>query len=280
MSNRCSESSSDGATLRIAIVGLGAIGTALAKKLANRAVPGIDLVAVAARDTKRAELFVREIDDGIRVVALKDLPECADLAIECAPASILDQVARPMLQAGKKVMVLSVGALLNHGDLVDMARRHGGQIIVPTGALLGLDAVAAAAEGVIHSVRMTTIKPVKGLLGAPYLEEHGIDISRITKPTRVFEGSAREAARGFPANLNVAVALSLAGIGPDRTVLEIWADPNLDRNTHRIVVDADSASFEMTIRNIPSENPKTGRITALSAIAALRKLAAPLRVGT
>ena len=97
---------------------------------------------------------------------------------------------------------------------------------------------------------------------------------------RVFSGSAREAAKGFPANLNVAAALSLAGIGPDRTVLEIWADPTVTRNTHRIEVDSDSASFSMTIENIPSENPRTGRITALSVIALLRKLSAPVRVGT
>jgi len=95
----------------------------------------------------------------------------------------------------------------------------------------------------------------------------------------VFKGTAREAARGFPANLNVAVALSLAGIGPDKTTLEIWADPTVTRNTHRIVVDSDAARLDMMIENIPSENPKTGRITALSVISILRKLNAALRVG-
>ncbi|HLT99116.1 MAG TPA: aspartate dehydrogenase, partial [Burkholderiaceae bacterium] len=156
----------------------------------------------------------------------------------------------------------------------------GGQILVPTGALLGLDALVAASEGTIHSVRMITRKPVRGLVGAPYLVENGIDIEGITEPTRIFQGTPREAAIGFPANLNVAVSVSLAGIGPDRTVLEIWADPALTRNTHRVEVDADSASFSMEIQNIPSENPKTGRITALSVIALLRKLVAPLSIGT
>ena len=93
-------------------------------------------------------------------------------------------------------------------------------------------------------------------------------------------GNARDAALGFPANVNVAAALSLAGIGPDRTTIEIWADPGVTRNMHRVMVEADSARFEMSIENVPSENPKTGRITALSAIAALRKMTAPLRVGT
>ncbi len=97
----------------------------------------------------------------------------------------------------------------------------------------------------------------------------------------MFAGSAREGARGFPANVNVAAALSLAGIGADRTRLEIWADPGVSRNTHRIVVEADSARFEMTIENVPSEaNPRTGKITALSVIAALRALTATLKVGS
>jgi aspartate dehydrogenase len=152
--------------------------------------------------------------------------------------------------------------------------------VVPTGALIGLDAVTAAAVGTIHSVRMVTRKPVRGLAGAPYIVENNIDIEGITEPLRIFEGTAREAAKGFPANLNVAVALSLAGIGPDRTRLEIWADPALTRNMHRIEVDSDSARFSMSIENIPSENPKTGLITALSVIAYLRKQGAALRVGT
>jgi aspartate dehydrogenase len=146
--------------------------------------------------------------------------------------------------------------------------------------LLGLDAVGAAAEGQIYSVKMITRKPIVGLLGAPYLIEHGIEIEHCEEPTLVFSGTAREAAKGFPANLNVAIALSLAGIGPDRTMLEIWADPTVVKNVHRIVVDSDSARLDMTIENIPSENPKTGRITALSVMSTLRRLVAPLRVGS
>jgi aspartate dehydrogenase len=127
---------------------------------------------------------------------------------------------------------------------------------------------------------MTTRKPPRGLAGATYLVTNGISVEGLTEAKRVFSGSAREAASGFPENLNVAAALSLAGIGPDRTMVEIWADPSINRNCHTIEVDADSARFSMTIENVPSENPKTGRITALSVLAALRKLAAPLRVGT
>jgi aspartate dehydrogenase len=265
--------------LRVAVAGLGAIGLKLAEAL-DRGIPGCVLAAVSANDRDKAAKRLAHLARAVPVVRLDELEPSADIVVECAPAKLLPAIAEPFLRAGKTVIVLSAGAILSHEHLVGLARQHGGQIVVPTGALLGLDAVTAAAEGEIRSVRMITRKPVRGLAGAPYLTEHNIRIEDITEPTRIFVGSPREAAIGFPANLNVAVALSLAGIGADNTTLEIWADPALERNVHRIEVDSDSASFSMSIENIPSDNPKTGRITALSVISYLRKLGAPLRVGS
>ena len=264
---------------RIAIAGLGAVGLKVAEVL-DAGLFGCVLTAVSAKDHAKARDRMAHFKTPVPVVPIGDLEPLADIVVECAPANLLPAIAEPFLRAGKIVVVLSAGAILSHDELVEAARAHGGQIVVPTGALLGLDAVTAAAEGEIRSVRMITRKPVKGLVGAPYLLEHNIAIDEITEPLRIFEGTPREAAVGFPANLNVAVALSLAGIGPDRTSLEIWADPSLERNTHRIVVEADSATFSMSIENVPTDNPRTGRITALSVIAYLRKLNAPLRVGS
>jgi aspartate dehydrogenase len=119
------------------------------------------------------------------------------------------------------------------------------------------------------------------LIGAPGLEESGARIDAdLAEPVRVFYGTARQAARGFPANLNVAAALALAGIGADRTEVEIWADPGVTRNIHTIEVVSDVADLTMTIENVPSENPRTGRITALSVVSMLRKRNAHLRVGS
>jgi aspartate dehydrogenase len=266
-------------TTRVAIAGLGAIGRVLARKLAD-GMPGLALACAAARDRAKAQAWLDEEGLSCPVVEIAAFPEHADLAIECAPAALLEPICRPMLTAGKQVMVLSCGALLPREDLIDLARQHGGRIMVPTGALIGLDAVAAAAEGEIRSVRMTTRKPPNGLAGAPHLVANNISVDGLNAAKLVFSGTAREAAKGFPANVNVVAALSLAGIGPDRTTIEIWADPAVERNCHSIEVDADSARFSMTIENVPSENPKTGRIVALSVLAALRKLNAPLRVGT
>jgi aspartate dehydrogenase len=267
--------------MKIALAGLGAIGGAVARRVLADGIPGIQLVAVSARDHDKARATLKAMNgNAVPIVGLADLAGMADLVVECAPAALMDSIAQPVLRAGKKLLVLSAGALLPRPELLELAKKHGGQIIVPTGALLGLDAVCAAAEGQIHSVQMTTRKPPNGLSGAPYLVQNRIQVDDVREPLRVFSGSARDAAKGFPANVNVAVALSLAGIGPDRTRIDIWADPTVTRNTHRIQVDSDSARIDMTIENIPSENPKTGRITALSVIAALRKIHAPLRVGT
>jgi aspartate dehydrogenase len=262
-------------TLTVAIAGYGAIGRSLARSLIA-GIPGVRLVAIGVRDPAAA----RPPAPGITVVASDALAPLADVVIECAPAVALPAIALPVLKAGKTVLVLSCAALLRHPELEQAARDHGGRILVPTGALLGLDAVLAANEGTIHSVRMITRKPPNGLLGAPHLVNNAIDVTNLDAPLLVFTGSARDAAIGFPANVNVAAALSMAGIGPDRTTIEIWADPAVTRNIHRIELDSDAARISLTIENIPSENPKTGRITAQSVLALLRKMQAPLGVGT
>jgi aspartate dehydrogenase len=264
---------------RVAIAGLGAIGRALARKLAD-GMPGLTLACAAVGDHAKAQAWLDAEGIACPLVEFEEFPSHADLAVECAPGALLDRICRPMLDAGKRVMVLSAGALLPRPELIELAKARGGQIIVPTGALLGLDAVTAAAEGKIESVRMVTRKPPGGLAGAPYLEANGISVEGLNAPKQVFAGTALEGAAGFPANVNVAAALALAGIGPERTMMEIWADPTIERNCHTIEVESDSARLTLRIENIPSENPKTGRITALSVLAALRKLNAPLRVGT
>jgi aspartate dehydrogenase len=271
---------SDGKSLTIGLAGLGAIGMPLARRL-GAGIPGLKLVAVAVRDKAAAAARLGAEGIDVPLVSLAELSRGAEVVVEALPAAHFRAVAEPTIAARRIFMPLSVGALLDNLDLVERAKAMGTRIIVPTGALLGLDAVRAAAEGEITSARMITRKPPAGLEGAPYLVERGISLANLTAPIRVFEGTAREGARGFPANVNVAAALALAGIGPDRTRLEIWADPTIDRNTHSIEIEADSVRLRMTIENVPSaENPRTGRITPLSVIACLKGLVSPLRIGS
>ena len=268
-----------GPKLRVAVAGLGSIGAKVVGEL-ERGIEGLVLAAVASQNPEKHRAWLDGLTTKPAVLPIEALGEAADIVVECAPSKLVRSIVAPVVSRGKTAIVLSVGALLENEDLIALAKDNGGQIVVPTGALIGLDAMAAASVGTIHSVRMVTRKPVEGLVGAPHLVDNNIAIEGITEPLRIFEGTARQAAKGFPANLNVAVALSLAGIGPDRTRVEIWADPTITRNTHRIEVDSDSARFSMSIENIPSENPKTGLITALSVIACLRKQRAWLRIGT
>ena len=145
--------------------------------------------------------------------------------------------------------------------------------------------MAAGTWSVMDLLRRLDVRPglitMAGLAGAPHLVDNDIDISNLTEPLRVFHGSAREAARGFPANVNVAAALALAGIGPDRTEVEVWADPATDRNIQSVTIISDSGEATMTMRNIPSTgNPRTGRIVANSVLATLRRLTATLTAGS
>jgi aspartate dehydrogenase len=266
--------------VKVGLAGLGAVGLEVARRL-EAGIPGLALAAVAARDHAKARRNLPDAGSRIPIVAPEALAETCDVVVEGLPPKVFRGVAESVIAKARIFMPLSVGQLLENWDLVDLAKAKGARILVPTGALIGLDAVRAAAEGEIRSVTMITRKPPGGLEGAPYLVEHNISLQGLNGPKKVFDGTAREGARGFPANVNVAAALSLAGVGPDKTRLEIWADPALNRNTHRIEVDADSARFSMMIENVPSEeNPRTGKITALSAVAALRGLVSELKVGT
>jgi len=265
--------------LRVGLAGLGAVGLEVARRLIA-GVPGLTLAAVAVRDVEKARRALPQIGDSIPVRKATELAKDCDVVVECLPPALFREVAISAIDKGRIYMPLSVAQLLENGDLVERAEQKGARILVPTGALIGLDAVRAAAEGTIHSVKMVTRKPPAGLEGAPYLREHGISVDGLKAPLKVFDGNAREGARGFPANVNVAAALSLAGIGPDRTQLEIWADPGVTRNTHRIEVESDTARFSMQIENVPSDNPRTGKNVALSVVAALRGLVSELKIGT
>jgi aspartate dehydrogenase len=268
------------AAFTVGIAGLGAIGLHLARAL-DAGVEGLSLTAVAARDHAKARANLAGFRAVPALVGLGDLAGLADIVVEAAPAAVFEQVAIAAIEAGRIFVPSSVGALLPRMHLVARARQTGARIIVPTGALLGLDAVRAAAEGEVSSVTIETRKPPRGLVGAPYLDQHGIDVAAITTPTLIFQGNAYDAAQGFPANVNVAAALALAGIGPELTKVQIWADPGVTRNTHTIRVEAASARLTMTIENVPSEeNPRTGKITPLSILACLRGLTSTLKVGS
>jgi aspartate dehydrogenase len=256
----------------VGIVGMGVIGRAIARAI-TAGIPGIALAGVTVRDPAKAA--------GYPALALPDLIQRADLVVEAATQAALRDFGPDVLRAGKDLMVLSVGGLIGVLDeWARLAATHRCRILVPSGAIAGLDGVKGAREGTITSVTMETRKPPRGLAGAPYIAQHAIDLDAITRETLIFEGPAGEAVRAFPANVNVVAALALAGVGPERTRIRIFAVPGQERNQHRVAVEGEFGRLTIEIENVPSENPRTGRLSYLSAIAMLRERGAPVRVGT
>ena len=269
------------ANTRVGIAGCGTIGRRVASQLDAGAVPGAVLSGITSRDLARARRFAETLTRQAPVVELSELIELADIVVEAAPADAMDSIATATLSAGKDLMALSGGALLDRPDLMDLASENGATIYIPSGAIAGLDGVMGAAAGHVESVTMITRKPPDGLKGAPGIEALGLDMDALTEPTVVYEGPVREACRLFPANVNVSATLSMAGIGPDRTRIRIYADPTVHRNTHEIVVEGEFGRLSVRIENVPSpSNPRTGKLSAMSALATLRRITSAVRVGT
>ena len=267
--------------MKIGIAGIGAVGATVAGMLDRGGIPGCRLAAIAARTAERSAAMNAQLKNPVPNLDFETLAVTCDCVVEALPPNLFAEIAEPVLRAGKQLVVLSASQLLGRNDLLEMARDSGGRILVASGAMLGLDALKAVNVGRIRSVTIETRKPVEALANAPYVAKSGVDLTSLSHPKLVLAGSVTEVAREFPANVNVAAAISLAGLGPDETRMEIWADPDLNRNTHTVRVASDSSDFTVRIQNRPSpQNPATGIITAQSVIALLRQQTAPLQVGT
>jgi aspartate dehydrogenase len=240
-------------------------------------------VAVAGV-TSRTEKAAREFLSGLReappYLDLAALISRSDLVVEAAGGDLFPELARRTFQAKKDLMVISVGALLDHPEIMGQARETGCRLLLPSGAIAGLDGIKSACVGKVSHVTITTRKPPRGLEGAPYLVEQGITLAGLQEEREVFSGTAREACRGFPANVNVSAAVSLAGLGPDRTQIRILAVPGLTRNCHDIDVEGEFGRLSVYVENAPSENPRTGRLTALSIIRTIQDMVDTVRIGT
>ena len=266
--------------MKVGIVGFGSIGTEVAKALI-KGVDNFSLYGIVSRSTENAQKRILQLQHEIKIYDLETLVNNCDVVIDCAPKEAFRSIATKCIQEHKTLITVSGSGILDNLDLEEIARKNKTQIILATGAILGLDALRAASESKINSVKMTTRKPPNALSNAPYVIEKGLQLNELLEPKLIFKGSATEGAKAFPANVNVAAAVGLAGIGANETELEIWADPNLKRNTHKVEVDADSAVLEMSIQNVQTpENPGTGKITGLSVIACLRGLKSPFKIGT
>jgi aspartate dehydrogenase len=263
----------------IGIVGCGAVGQSLLKAAESGALT-LPIVAITSRTEETARAFLATLKQPPEYVSRDELIARSDLVVEAAGGSVVPDLARATFEAGKDLMAISIGALLDHPETLELAKERGCKLYAPSGAIAGLDGIKSASTGRIDHVTMTTRKPLKALEGSPYLVERGVSVLGFTEEQEIFSGTAREACRGFPANVNVSAAVSLAGIGPDLTRIRIIAVPGLERNCHDIEVEGEFGRLHIEIENIPTENPRTGRLTVMSLIRTLQGIADPLQIGT
>ncbi len=268
--------------MKIGIAGFGNVGRSVARALANGAIEGVELVAVSGRDLAKAAEAAAAMSPALKVVPLSQLADLCDVVVECATGSALPEIARAVLPKGKDLICLSAGGFFGVPELADLAKRHGAQVQIAGGTLPGLDILRAAAEGEISKVHLKIRNPPSSLANEPYVLNQGLDFRTTPppEPVQVFCGTAKDAAAAFLRHLNVAVSVSLAGIGFDRTVIELWLDPTVSGAITLLEVEGENVGLTMCSRNIFSSNPKTSRIVAPSVLAALRARVAPLRVGS
>lgn len=263
----------------IGIVGCGAIGQALLRE-ADSGKLSVSVAGVTSRTESKARAFLSGLRNPPPYLERGELIARSGLVVETAGGHVVPELAREVFGAGKDLMVISVGALLEDPEIIELARKSGCRLLAPSGAIAGLDGIKSACAGRVDRVEMVSRKPPQALEGAPYLVERSISLAGLEQEVEVFSGTAREACRGFPANLNVSAAVSLAGLGPDKTQVRILAVPGLERNCHDIEVEGEFGLLTIHIENIPTENPRTGRLTALSIIRSVQDAADPVRIGT
>ena len=273
--------------MKVALIGCGAIGTLLAHAIDEGKVKKVSLVWVYDIKPEKSEALVKKLRSKPKVASGASqifADKSVDLIIEAASQSAVKQYSFPALQSGKDLMVMSVGAFSDDKlfrKLKLEAERHGRRIYIPSGAVLGIDGVKASKLGKICEVVLTTRKPPAAFEYSEYLKAHRIRITGLRKPKVIFDGPARKAVAAFPASVNVAATLSLAGVGFDKTRVRIIADPKIKINIHEIRVRGESGEFLTEARNVPFPDvPRTSYQAALSAIRTLNNLSDTVRVGT
>lgn len=269
--------------LKIGVIGCGAIGAEICKAV-DAGIINARLTAVYDRSKEHCERLLASLDHKPKISSPQELISASDVVVECASQAAVRELGLMVLEQGKDLMVLSVGAFMEPGILskfVRVAKEHHCKIYIPSGAIAGIDCLKSASVASITKVVLSTTKNPEGFAGAPFVLEHDIDLASFHEKTLLFEGNAEDAVRAFPANVNVAASLSLAGVGGKETLVRVFVDPEATKNIHEITAEGDFGMFTCRVENVPSPaNPKTSFLAALSAIAALKKLTEPLQIGT
>jgi aspartate dehydrogenase len=267
--------------VRVGLLG----GGVIARLFLEQCTSGVEIVALAGRSERsRGKALAREFGVPF-VIGAKDLVAARpEIVIEAASHEAVREHAETLLSEGIALIVLSGGALCDDALRARLERasiERRAPLYVPSGGIGGLDALKAACAAGVDEVSIAVTKPPAAWKGIPYVDRMKIDLDRLGGPVTLFEGSAPEGVPHFPANVNIAAVLSLAGIGFDRTHLKVVADPALRFNTHFITIRGRTGTIELRFESVPSpDNPKTAMLACYSALAAFRQFSSPVRYGT
>jgi len=258
---------------KIGVVGCGTIGGFIAKAVDNELKSFAKIAGLCDIDNERAVDLCKTLSQKPPIVLISRLIDSSDIVVEAASGRASFDLTREVLLNKKDVLVMSIGGLLGKSEeLFAIARKNRAKIILPSGAICGLDGIKSAGIGSVTKVTLTTRKPPKGLRGAPYIIENGIDLDAITNEYVIFEGTAQKAVQAFPKNINVSALLSIAGIGAEKTIVKIVTSPEYTVNVHEVEVEGDFGKLLTRTENVPSpQNPKTSFLAPLSAVSALRQ---------
>jgi aspartate dehydrogenase len=268
-------------SVNICVIGCGAIGTTIARGIED--LPEIEVIYLTDRSKECATRLQEKVKKVRYVPDIVPILNDVRLVIEAASQDAARYYVPLALSAGVDVLLMSVGVFQDEefqSDAFRLAKRKDAKIYIPSGAIGGIDALCAASLEHIDEVTLTTTKPPSAFGPNPYLESRGITASDLRERTEIFYGSAREAVKHFPQNINVAATISLAGIGFEKTKIRIMCDPQVQTNEHHLKAKGKFGELDVVTRNVPSpRNPKTSYLAALSAISAIKKITGSTWVG-
>jgi aspartate dehydrogenase len=274
-----------GPSIRVAIIGGGSIARLFVEHIRRGDLGRARVVAIVGGGER---LRGKTLAKSFRIPLVTNLKELLaskpNVVVEAASHDAVREYGEPLLKKGVSLIVLSCGALCDDAlrrKLERASARSGALLSVPSGGIGGLDALKAACIAGVEEVMIAVTKPPAAWKGIAYVEKLGVDLDGLREPRVLFEGTARAGVPLFPANVNIAAVLSMAGIGFDRTKLKVIADPALKHNTHYIDVRGKTGNISIKLENVPSpDNPKTAWLACYSALAALKAAKSPVRYGT
>jgi len=266
---------------KIAIIGCGTIGTAIAEHINKDFQNKVSGIILFDQDINAAQKLSDSISKTVIAGTLDEAIIGADLVIEAASSSVVADILRKIIDKEKDAIFMSIGGLLGQEALLREAEEKRIKVMLPSGAISGIDALKAAKIAGITGVKIITRKPPMALSGAPFIAEKGIDLEGIKEETVIFEGNTLQAMKGFPKNINVSALLSLAGIGAEKTLVKIIASAEYTKNSHEVIVESNAGSFTARTENVPSpNNPKTSYLAPLAAMATINEYFSTVRIGT